>query len=106
MGRGAPARYCGCTPPKGTIVPPGGVAPGGTPGAGDSAGPGCGWIGASGDGEEAAPGGPPLDEASVPAANSVVRASGRTMVPISLGGVRRTISALAMGSPVDENSRP
>src|SRR5882672_9933684 len=106
MGRGAPARYCGCTPPKGTIVPPGGVAPGGTPGAGDSAGPGCGWIGANEDGEEAAPSGPPLDEASVPAANSVVRASGRTMVRNSRGVMRRTISVLAMVSLVDENRRP
>src|SRR5205814_8262301 len=46
------------------------------------------------DGEEAAPSGPPLDEASVPAANSVVRASGRTIVRISLGVMRRTISVL------------
>src|SRR5207248_6573414 len=29
-------RYCGCTPPKGTIVPPGGAAPGSAAGAGGS----------------------------------------------------------------------
>src|SRR6266571_8696041 len=106
--RAASARYCGCTPPKGTIVPPGGVAPGSAAGAGDSAGPGAGWvgIGAKEDGEEAAPSGPPLDEASVPAANSTVRASGRTIVRISLGVMRSTISVLVMVSLVDENRRP
>src|SRR5947208_16329003 len=57
-----PARYCGCTPPKGTIVPPGSVAPGGAAdGAGDDDGPGWVGIGAKEDGEEAAPSGPPLD---------------------------------------------
>jgi hypothetical protein len=66
----------------------------------------AGWIGAKEAGEEAAPSGPPLDEASVPAANSVVRASGRTMVRISLGVMRRTISVLTMVSLVDENRRP
>src|SRR5258707_14963997 len=102
--RGSP-RYCGCTPPKGTIVPPGGAAPGCCCNGADTAGA-AGWIGAKEDGEEAAPSGPPLDEASVPAANSVVRASGRTMVRISLGVMRRTISVLAMVSLVDENRRP
>src|SRR5882762_11420991 len=97
------ARYCGCTPPKGTIVPPGGVAPGG---AGDGDMGAAGWSGAKEDGEEAAPSGPPLEEASVPAANSVVRASGRTRVRASLGVMRRTISVLAMVSLVDENRRP
>src|SRR6266571_5156136 len=100
--RGAPARYCCCTPPKGTIVPPGGVAPGSTDGAGDGDGPG----GVKEDCEEAAPSGPPLDEASVPAANSVVRASGRTIVRISLGVMRSTISVLVMVSLVEENRRP
>src|SRR5436309_4968850 len=100
------ARYCGCTPPKGTIVPPGGVAPGSAAGAGDDAGPGWVGIGANEDGEEAAPSGPPLDEASVPAANSTVRASGRTIVRISLGVMRSTISVLLMVSLVDENRRP
>src|SRR5436190_3257287 len=102
--RAASARYCGCTPPKGTIVPPGGVAPGSAAGAGDSAGPG--WVGAKEDGEEAAPSGPPLDEASVPAADSTVRASGRTIVRISFGVMRSTISVLVMVSLVDENRRP
>src|SRR5258707_1782912 len=101
--RGSPG-YCCCTPPKGTIVPPGGAAPAcGCNGADAGA---AGWSGAKEDGEEAAPSGPPLDEASVPAANSVVRASGRTMVRISLGVMRRTISVLAMVSLGDENRRP
>src|SRR5438552_1951175 len=99
-------RYCGCTPPKGTIVPPGGAAPGSAAGAGDSGVAGWVWIGANEDGEEAAPSGPPLDEASVPAANSVVRASGRTIVRISLVVMRSTISVLVMVSLVDENRRP
>src|SRR6266446_10450715 len=101
--RGSPARYCCCTPPKGTIVPPGGVAAPGR--AGDRDGPG-GGMGAKEDGEEAAPSGPPLDEASVPAANSAVRASGRTIVRSSRGVMRSTISVLLMVSLVDENRRP
>src|SRR5712691_5211218 len=103
MGLEARPRYCCCcTPPKGTIVPPGGVAAPGR--AGDRDG---GWvgIGAKEDGEEAAPSGPPLEEASVPAANSAVRASGRTIVRISLGVMSSTISVLLMVSLVDENRR-
>src|SRR5437667_5037542 len=103
--QGAPARYCCCTPPKGTCVLPGGVAPG-CAGDGTDRDAGGWGIGAKEDGEEVAPSGPPLEEASVPAANSVVRASGRTIVRISLGVMRSTISVLVTVSLVDENRRP
>src|SRR5260370_40550226 len=90
-------------PPKGTIVPPGAVAP---DGAGDGDMGAAGWSGAKEDGEEAAPSGPPLEEASVPAANSVVRASGRTRGRARLGVMRRTISDLLLVSVVGEKRRP
>jgi len=56
------------------------------------------------DGEEAAPSGPPLDEASVPGKLGV-RASGRTMAA-SAAGDEENDSVLAMVSLVDENRRP
>src|SRR6185503_18400613 len=90
----------GLTPPKGTWSAPLGIL--GWPwGGGVCAGTtGCG----KGIGDDTPPGEPV--ETSVPAANSVARASGRTSVRTRRGVISSTISVLILLSCVDENRRP
>src|SRR5262245_2285225 len=67
-----------------------------------------GWVGCGVNegGGDTAPSGPPLEEASVPAANSTMRASGRASERINRGVMSSTISVLTVLSLVEENRWP